>query len=167
MAFTLVTGEKPMRKSITSALVCVAVAACSGTSRPGGVHPEQNAYVEIVRIENALVFFDPGSAQLNRSAIENLDRYEPAMWFQGVDQVDITGHTDRTGSAADNLRLSLRRAEAVRDALIARGASETLFVVHGAGETDLMVPTADGVAAPQNRRVEILPGTLKQDSARQ
>lgn len=156
-----------MRHSIGIALICVGLAGCGQADKPDPFNQNLKPGEVITIVDNALVFFDSGSAQLNRETIRVLDASDPVRWFEGIDRVDIIGHADRAGSAADNLGLSLRRAEAVRDALIARGASESLFVVRGVGEDDPLVPTADGIAEPQNRFVEIHPGSLKQDSARQ
>lgn len=69
--------------------------------------------------------------------------------------VVVVGHTDRKGSDAYNLNLSLRRAEAVRDALVARGVAADRIDTIGRGEWDPAVPTADEVAEPANRRAEI------------
>lgn len=152
-----------MRNLIATALGCATLAGCAGTREDTDFCRMARRPGVIVHIENALVFFDPGSARLNPAAVQTLDRHEPAIWLKCVDRVDIVGHTDRSGSSAENLKLSLRRTEAVRDALIARGASENHFILHAVGEDDPLVPTADGVAEPQNRFVEILPGALKQD----
>jgi outer membrane protein OmpA-like peptidoglycan-associated protein len=145
-----------MRHSIAIALTCAGLAGCSRPDvGPACPSPESGW---IIHVSNGLVFFDPGSARLNQSAVAYLDRKEPVKWFSCSDRVDIIGHTDRSGSAADNLILSLRRAEVVRDALIARGAPKTLFAtVRGVGEDDPLIPTADGVAEPQNNFVEITP----------
>lgn len=146
-----------MRHLIVAALVCTGLAGCSKLDRAGDGCPPPDSGL-IVHISTRLVFFDSGSARLNQRAVAQLDKMEPAIWLSCVDRVDIIGHTDRSGSSADNLKLSLRRAEIVRDALIARGAQKALFVVvRGIGEDDPLIPTADGVAEPQNNFVEILP----------
>jgi len=69
----------------------------------------------------------------------------------------VTGHADRAGSEAYNMELSLRRANAVRAALVARGVSPDSITVAGRGETEPDVPTADGVEEQVNRRVRIIP----------
>ena len=73
-----------------------------------------------------------------------------------VPDVMIVGHTDRMGDDAFNDALALRRAEAVRAALIRRGVAPESIVATGRGKREPLVPTADGVAEPRNRRVEII-----------
>ena len=65
------------------------------------------------------------------------------------------GHTDTTGTAAKNIELGLRRANTVRALLIEAGLAPTSIAVTSHGEAELLVPTADGVFEPRNRRVEI------------
>jgi OOP family OmpA-OmpF porin len=76
----------------------------------------------------------------------------------GIDDAVIspTGHADRAGSEDYNLALSLRRAEAVRDALIAAGIPADAITVARRGEDEPAVPTPDGVQEQANRRVEIV-----------
>jgi outer membrane protein OmpA-like peptidoglycan-associated protein len=54
------------------------------------------------------------------------------------------------------MALSLRRANAVKDALIRDGVPSAAITVVGVGKAGLLVQTADGVREPQNRRVEII-----------
>jgi outer membrane protein OmpA-like peptidoglycan-associated protein len=54
------------------------------------------------------------------------------------------------------MALSLRRANAVKNALVREGVPAAAITVIGRGEQGLLVPTADGVREPQNRRVEIV-----------
>lgn len=69
--------------------------------------------------------------------------------------VTVIGHSDRQGGADANFRLALRRAETVAGMIYALGVQRELVEVRSFGETDPLVPTADGVAEAQNRRVEI------------
>jgi outer membrane protein OmpA-like peptidoglycan-associated protein len=54
------------------------------------------------------------------------------------------------------MALSLRRANAVKGALVQNGVPATAISVVGKGESQPLVQTADGVREPQNRRVEIV-----------
>jgi outer membrane protein OmpA-like peptidoglycan-associated protein len=74
----------------------------------------------------------------------------------GAPQITVTGYTDSAGSAAYNLQLSEQRAAVVADQLERNGVPAPSIVTVGRGEEDLLVPTADGVREPRNRRVEIV-----------
>ena len=70
-------------------------------------------------------------------------------------EVVVRGHTDTTGTAAQNFELGLKRANTVRALLVATGVDPASIDVISHGESDLLVRTADGVFEPRNRRVEI------------
>ncbi len=72
-----------------------------------------------------------------------------------VPDVVAVGHTDTTGVSAMNFELGLKRANTVRDLLVETGLDASAVEVISHGESDLLVPTADEVAEPRNRRVEI------------
>lgn len=84
-----------------------------------------------------------------------LDQLLAAIARYPAPEVTIIGHTDRVGSLEDNDRLSLKRAETVRDKLVQSGIAASMITLAGRGEREPAVPTADGVAQPANRRVEI------------
>ena len=102
-----------------------------------------------------IVFFDWDSAAVTPQAAAILDN--AARWYAPLSQcvVLIASHTDRSGSAAYNLILSQRRAEAVGAYLRRRGVSAAVQI-EPYGETRPLVETADGVHEPQNRRAEII-----------
>ena len=77
----------------------------------------------------------------------------------GQSRITVVGHTDTSGSAAHNKRLSVRRANVVVEALVDLGARRAAIQASGVGETDLAVPTPDGVKEAKNRRavIAILP----------
>jgi outer membrane protein OmpA-like peptidoglycan-associated protein len=72
-----------------------------------------------------------------------------------VYQVEVIGHTDTFASKQYNQRLSLQRADAIKDKLVHDGLNPKSISVAGRGELDLAVPTPPGVHEPRNRRVEI------------
>jgi outer membrane protein OmpA-like peptidoglycan-associated protein len=73
-----------------------------------------------------------------------------------VTTIDATGYTDRSGPANYNMDLSRRRAETVKAEMVRLGVPANEIVVAWKGENDNLVPTADGVREPQNRRVTIV-----------
>jgi outer membrane protein OmpA-like peptidoglycan-associated protein len=102
-----------------------------------------------------LMFFDLNSAALTPEAQTIVDDAATNAKTAGVRSLQVVGHTDRTGTAAYNMRLSARRAETVGQALIERGIPAEDISLEAMGEEDPLVPTEDGVPEPQNRRVVI------------
>jgi outer membrane protein OmpA-like peptidoglycan-associated protein len=70
----------------------------------------------------------------------------------GQSRITVVGHTDTSGSAAYNQRLSVRRANVVVEALVDMGARRAAIQASGVGKSDLAVPTPDGVKEARNRR---------------
>jgi hypothetical protein len=104
-----------------------------------------------------MVFFDFNSSTVSGRARDTLKQAAAAQKESGAG-VTATGHADRSGSDAYNMALSVRRANAVRDALVREGVPAASITTAGRGESQPLVPTADGVREPQNRRVEIAVG---------
>ena len=67
----------------------------------------------------------------------------------------VAGHTDSSGGAAYNDKLSAKRADTVKGALVAGGVSEAQIRTEARGENDQAKPTADGVREPLNRRAVV------------
>ena len=103
-----------------------------------------------------VVFFGFDRADLTDAASQTIDDALATAKKIGATDFSVTGHADRAGSDDYNSALSLRRSNAVRDALIARGVGEAQVSVAGRGEADPAVPTADGVQEQANRRVQII-----------
>jgi OOP family OmpA-OmpF porin len=107
------------------------------------------------RLEEFLVFFDFDSARLTTEAREILKSAAMAATKGHYMRLVLTGHADRSGSTEYNLALSQRRADAVKEELLAQGLPTGEIVTEAKGESVPLVPTADGVQELQNRRVEI------------
>jgi hypothetical protein len=103
-----------------------------------------------------LIYFNTDQATLGAGAAQVIAAAAQQFQETGAAQIEVIGHTDTVGSAAYNLELSQRRAESVANELIALGVPATAVATVGRGEEDLLVPTADGVDEPRNRRVEIV-----------
>jgi hypothetical protein len=108
--------------------------------------------------QSFMVFFDWDSAKLNPQATNVIGQAAAAFKTKGGARITATGHTDTSGTEAYNMALSLRRANAVKDALVQQGVPATAIAVVGRGEQGLLVQTGPNVREPQNRRVEIVLG---------
>jgi OOP family OmpA-OmpF porin len=103
-----------------------------------------------------IVLFDFDKANIRPDGQQVVNQVLADAAAKGAPQISVTGHADRSGPADYNLALSLRRADAVRQALIAGGISADQITVSGRGEEEPAVPTPDGVREQANRRVEII-----------
>lgn len=102
------------------------------------------------------LFFVEGKDEFTDESKKIVDSVFAEIARRPVPDVIVIGHTDTVGSDAANDTLSRQRAEVVRAAFGARGLAADKVVTIGRGKRELAVPTADGVAEPRNRRVEIL-----------
>ena len=103
-----------------------------------------------------LVFFDFNKSDLTPQAVTIVGQAAANAGPAKVTQLTVTGHTDTVGSDAYNMRLSRRRAESVASELEKDGIPSSEIEIVAKGKRDLLVPTADGVKEPQNRRVQIV-----------
>lgn len=102
------------------------------------------------------ILFDVGQANLKPGADLTLNRLAAFLQEQRDRNLVVEGFTDSTGSEEFNRRLSERRAEAVRDALVQRGIDPARVSIRGYGES-YPVASNDTAAGKQlNRRVEIV-----------
>jgi len=113
------------------------------------------AAAPIAAARTYLVFFDWSKADLTDRARQIIGEAASARG-QGVTRIEVNGFTDRSGSDRFNQGLSERRANAVAAELVRRGVPRNEIVTRGFGEANPLIPTADGVREPQNRRVEII-----------
>lgn len=102
------------------------------------------------------VFFPWDKAELTAADQQIVAQAAEEFRTTGSAQILVTGHTDTSGSADYNLRLSERRAQMVADELERQGVSAADMVLIGRGEEELRIPTGDNVREAGNRRVEIV-----------
>lgn len=127
-----------------SLLVGLRYAFNAGPARPIAATP-------VVAARTFLVFFDWSKADLTDRARQIIGEAASARG-QGVTRIEVNGFTDRSGPADYNMQLSIRRANAVAAELVRRGVPRNEIVTRGFGEENNLVPTADGVREPQDRK---------------
>ncbi|SDD54899.1 OmpA family protein [Kordiimonas lacus] len=103
-----------------------------------------------------MVFFDFDKSDITPDAAKIIKAAAKAFKEHKAVRIMATGHADRAGSEEYNMRLSERRAAAVKAALIAEGIDAGNIMMAAKGESSPLVATDDGVREPQNRRSEIL-----------
>ena len=103
-----------------------------------------------------LVFFDFNKSDITAEANKIITAAATNAKSSNATSIQLTGHTDTTGSDKYNQALSLRRANAVKATLVKLGIPADEISVIGKGKSEPLVQTKDGVREPQNRRVQIL-----------
>lgn len=101
------------------------------------------------------VYFLIGSDEFTEESKATVNALLAEMARRPSPEIAVIGHTDRLGTDQTNDALSLQRAQRVKEMLIQRGVPAERISVAGRGEREPLVPTADEVAEPRNRRVEI------------
>ena len=131
-----------MRLSVLLAPLVIASVAAPALAQAAGGQPFR-------------VFFDWGKPELTKDAQAILDEAVAAYGRPGAGQVEVAGHSDRSGPASVNIAASRRRAEAVKAYLVEHGIQAASISVRAFGESRPIVATEDGVREMQNRRVEV------------
>lgn len=102
-----------------------------------------------------LLYFEPGSTTMTDPSTVLLPEIVMAIGNRQPCDVNIIGHADRMGSEEYNVSLSLKRAQRVNQWLLGADVTAERITVESYGESNPLVPTADGVGEPKNRRVEV------------
>lgn len=109
-----------------------------------------------IRAETFVLYFVEGKDEFTDESKRLVDKVLAEVARRPVPDVLVVGHTDTVGTDQLNDALGLRRAETVRAALIALGVPAGDVQASSRGKRAPAVPTADNVAEPRNRRVEIV-----------
>jgi outer membrane protein OmpA-like peptidoglycan-associated protein len=107
------------------------------------------------RPQTITLYFESGSSKLTAESAVRLPAIQASFARLPAAEIVVTGHTDRVGLIEANDALSLKRAQLIADRLIAAGISRQGISTAGRGEREPLVKTADEVAEPANRRVEV------------
>ena len=155
-------GEGTRAAVLDTPLIAATVDA-RGTIDKAAVTPEevQRTFGEALAAQppkplSFTLYFDIASTEVTPESQPILEALLAEVAKRQAVEVQVTGHTDRVGTDANNDRLSLERAQAVRDMLVQRGLKTNFIRAVGRGEREPLIPTPDEQPEPRNRRVEVI-----------
>ena len=103
-----------------------------------------------------ILYFLQDSNELTDESTAVLPQIIQTIQKRGSTDIVISGHTDTVGKKEYNYKLALERAKVLYDILVANGAVPANITVTSHGEGNPLIKTADEVAEPRNRRVEVV-----------
>jgi OOP family OmpA-OmpF porin len=151
--------DTPLSSDSSSAVVPAAAAAAPSAAAPSAAEPSPATAAAAPSSEKvtfeADTFFDFDKSVLKPAGKSKLS--DLASKLQGIDieVVVATGHTDSVGSDSYNMKLSLRRANAVKAFLVSKGIPADRIFTSGKGETTPVASNKTREGRAQNRRVEV------------
>src|SRR5690606_19345422 len=120
---------------------------------------EKNIPLQPVEINAAVVlkniFFDLGKHELKNESLAELEKLVQFLKDNPTVTIQVEGHTDQIGSAADNLKLSENRAKSVRNFLLENGITPNRITAKGFGATRPIADNNTEEGRAMNRRTEI------------
>jgi len=99
--------------------------------------------------------FNPSSDKIKVGSNDEIKRFAKFMKENKLYKAKITGHTDSTGKAVINMKLSQNRAKATKIALIAQGVEASRLTTAGRGELDPIESNRLKTGRQMNRRIEV------------
>ncbi|MGH8727229.1 MAG: OmpA family protein [Burkholderiales bacterium] len=105
---------------------------------------------------SADALFDFDKAILKPDAKSMLDELASTLRGAEYDVILAVGHADRIGSESYNKKLSLRRANAVKEYLVSKGIAENRIYVEGKGEAEPVTTPADCKGLRGNKLIQCL-----------
>ena len=103
-----------------------------------------------------ILYFLQDSNELTDESKAVLPQIFQTIQKRGSTDIVISGHTDTVGAKEYNYKLALDRAQVTSEILVANGAVTANITVTSHGEGNPLIKTADEVAEPRNRRVEVV-----------
>ena len=101
------------------------------------------------------LYFLDGKDELTPESKLEMDRVLAELKRRPLPDIMVIGHSDSVGGLSYNDKLSLARAERMREMMIGMGIPADRIQAAGRGKRELLVPTEDNISEARNRRVEI------------
>ena len=120
---------------------------------------EKNIPLQPIEVNSAIVlrniFFEFSKFELKMESQVELDQVVKLLNDNPTVRIQIEGHTDNIGTAADNLKLSENRAKAVVNYLVSKGISASRLIAKGFGAGKPVAANTTEEGRAQNRRTEL------------
>jgi outer membrane protein OmpA-like peptidoglycan-associated protein len=146
-------GQRAAEEALTVAAAerdqAVSVAAAQRTSKPSA-STEQG--------QQSLAGFATGTAKLPGNAMPKIDELATTLKNNPGQQVMIEGHADNVGSPDYNDALAMKRAQAVRKALVSRGIAPSRIALRSHGEQNPLANNDTGLGRWENRSAQVMVG---------
>lgn len=137
----------PVAAPPVAAPIAVAPAAPAPAPRPAPVSEKVTFAAD--------AFFDFNKSNLKPDAQAKLTDLVEKTKGVNLEVIIATGHTDSVGGSAVNQRLSVRRADAVKNFLVSKGIEQNRVYTEGKGSTSPVADNATAAGRAKNRRVEV------------
>ncbi len=140
----------------TSATDTQAVTTTSNTEQTATSTPNASASLrtEFNALASTTILFESGSDVLTTESLRTIESMAALFAEYPNTDIEIDGHTDSSGIAANNLNLSQQRANAVRDYLIKLGISANRLSAYGFGDGVPIADNSTSAGRKLNRRIE-------------
>ncbi|MBU1565964.1 MAG: OmpA family protein [Proteobacteria bacterium] len=106
--------------------------------------------------ESFILYFQFNSNELTDESKKQINNILVAIKKRQSRDISVIGHTDRTGRDEYKRKLSLERAQLVYNILRSEEVTGEDMTIIYHGEGNPLIPTADNIAEPRNRRVEVM-----------
>lgn len=137
-------------KKIAFALCCVAVMTLTSCAT------HKSDWVVGKKVVTYDILFDVNKATIKPESMKEINRIKAIMDENPNIRYEVQGHTDSTGDAASNQKLSERRAQAIVDKMVELGVSRSRLVAVGKGESEPISSNNSEAGRAKNRRVEFV-----------
>lgn len=116
--------------------------------------------LELVKLEKGTtiqlqsVLFKRGTSEMQESSFEELDRVVSMLKKNEKVEIELSGHTDNTGSSKLNIKLSQERADVIKEYLVGKGIDDSRLKSKGYGGARPIASNKSEATRKLNRRVE-------------
>lgn len=103
-----------------------------------------------------LLYFKSESVQPKPESESEIPKIMQAIKDRHSMDISVNGHTDTKGEDDYNYELSFQRAKRIKKMLEQKGVDPALITTTSHGKNNPLIPTANNVSEPRNRRVEVI-----------